>query len=307
MKRFCTSVLVGLLAAGQAAALDLAVPAGANLVFSETSDNDSYNMPIGPYADGLLPTEPVSGRTSVQVWQVENRDLTSRSLLDMLKAQVALQGFETVYSCTTLKCGGFDFRFGTRVAPGPEMYVNLRDFRFTSAQKDSGEALSLLVSRQDSHGFIQLIHVAPTPDAVTETEGTTAAPAVTVSYATPVLKELVGKGHAVLSDLTFESGKSQLATADHASLKALAEYLSENPSRRILLVGHTDATGSLDGNIAVSRSRAQSVRDALVRDLGVPAAQIEAQGAGYVAPVASNETEEGRTANRRVEAVLLPE
>ncbi|MEY8881660.1 OmpA family protein [Donghicola sp. XS_ASV15] len=237
---------------------------------------------------------------------MSNRDLTTRSLLDMLKAQIALQGFETVFSCATLECGGFDFRFNTWVAPGPEMYVNLRDFRFVSTQNNDGEALSLLVSRQDDHGFVQLIHVA-SEDAPNTGANAVAAPTVAVSYAQPLLKKLVGTGHATLSDVTFESGKSQLASTDHESLKTLADYLRENPTRRILLVGHTDATGSLDGNIAVSRSRAQSVRTALVQDYGVTAAQVDAQGAGYLSPVASNDTEEGRTANRRVEAILLPE
>lgn len=295
-----------LCAATQATALDLAVPAGANLVHSVPAQADSYEMPVGPFADGAIPTKTVDGQVSLQVWQVTNRDLTTRSLLDMLKAQIALQDFETVFTCTTLECGGFDFRFKTRVAPGPEMYVNLRDFRFVSTQKDDGEALSLLVSRQDEHGFVQLIHVA-SDDAQSTVETTAPAPTVAVSYARPLLKELVGTGHALLSDVTFESGKTQLASTDHESLKTLAEYLQQNPTRRILLVGHTDATGSLDGNIAVSRSRAQSVRTALLQEYGVPGAQVDAQGAGYLSPVASNDTEDGRTANRRVEAVLLPE
>lgn len=306
MIRSCFSSVAALLMAGPVFALDLAVPAGANLVYSEEPSADSYEMPTGPYANGALPARTVAGQVSVQVWQVQNADLTSRSLLDTLKAQVALQGFDTVFSCTTLDCGGFDFRFGTRVAPGPEMYVNLRDFRFVSAENDQGEALSLLVSRRDALGFVQLILV--TPDGQTPSIETTKTPApAAVSYATPVLQQLVGSGRAVLSDVIFETGKSSLTGSDHASLSALAGYLKQNPSRRIVLVGHTDATGSLDGNINVSRSRAQSVRDALVRGLGVPAAQVDAQGAGYLSPIATNDTEDGRTANRRVEAVLLPE
>ena len=86
-----------------------------------------------------------------------------------------------------------------------------------------------------------------------------------------------------------------------------ASITAADAGKRVALVGHTDSVGSLDGNITVSRSRAQSVRDALVRGLGVPAAQVDAQGAGYLSPIATNDTEDGRTANRRVEAVLLPE
>jgi len=69
-------------------------------------------------------------------------------------------------------------------------------------------------------------------------------------------------------------------------------------------VGHTDAEGSLDGNIALSRRRAASVLERLVTAYQVDRRQMEAQGMGYLAPIASNLTEEGREANRRVEVIV---
>jgi OOP family OmpA-OmpF porin len=75
---------------------------------------------------------------------------------------------------------------------------------------------------------------------------------------------------------------------------------------RVALVGHTDATGSLDANIALSRKRAASVKDRLVRAYGIAVSRLDAEGMGYLAPIASNLTQAGRDANRRVEAVLLP-
>jgi outer membrane protein OmpA-like peptidoglycan-associated protein len=72
----------------------------------------------------------------------------------------------------------------------------------------------------------------------------------------------------------------------------------------VAIVGHTDASGGLEANIALSRKRAQAVRNVLIEAFGVPAAQIQAEGVGYLSPRASNLTEAGRTQNRRVEVML---
>ncbi|MEN9060579.1 OmpA family protein [Ponticoccus litoralis] len=109
----------------------------------------------------------------------------------------------------------------------------------------------------------------------------------------------------MLSDVVFAFGSSELGTEEIASLDAIADWLALNPNRKVLIVGHTDATGSLDANRAVSLSRAQSAVRYLRERRGTNPAQIAAEGAGYMAPVASNLTPEGREANRRVEAVLL--
>jgi OOP family OmpA-OmpF porin len=73
----------------------------------------------------------------------------------------------------------------------------------------------------------------------------------------------------------------------------------------VALVGHTDAQGTLDNNIALSKKRATSVLNRLVEKHGVDANQLTAEGMGYLSPIASNLSAEGREANRRVEAVLL--
>ncbi|MCB1508545.1 MAG: OmpA family protein, partial [Hyphomicrobiaceae bacterium] len=71
----------------------------------------------------------------------------------------------------------------------------------------------------------------------------------------------------------------------------------------VLIVGHTDGRGAFDYNLSLSQRRAQSVVDAVVRGFGIPASRMTPAGAGMVAPVASNRTEEGRARNRRVEIV----
>jgi outer membrane protein OmpA-like peptidoglycan-associated protein len=81
--------------------------------------------------------------------------------------------------------------------------------------------------------------------------------------------------------------------------------LNTNSSLKIYVVGHTDMTGMLDYNMELSLRRAESVVDALVNTHGIAADRIKAQGAGPLSPVSTNNTEEGRKLNRRVELVEM--
>ncbi len=154
---------------------------------------------------------------------------------------------------------------------------------------------------------------APTTDAPTPTTGTP-PPNVSTALATTdaptlaaatIAEQLEQNGHAVLSDLTFKPGSSDLGDGPFPSLAELARYLRDHPDRHIALVGHSDAQGSLATNIALSEQRALSVRKRLIEKYGVTPKQLLAKGVGYLSPIASNLTEAGRTLNRRVEAVLI--
>ncbi len=72
-----------------------------------------------------------------------------------------------------------------------------------------------------------------------------------------------------------------------------------------MLLEDTDADGDLALNVALSKRRAASVLERLVSDYNVARRQLQAEGVGYLAPIANNLTEVGREANRRVELVLL--
>ena len=74
-------------------------------------------------------------------------------------------------------------------------------------------------------------------------------------------------------------------------------------SVHLLGVGHTDSTGTVEGNLKLSQDRAQAVMQSLVKDHGIAASRLRSAGCGQYAPVATNDTEEGRAKNRRVELV----
>ena len=110
-------------------------------------------------------------------------------------------------------------------------------------------------------------------------------------------------GAQVLEDLVFPSGSASLVEGDYASLIALAAWLQADAGRKVVLVGHTDASGSLEGNIKLSRLRAESVRQVLLFKHNISPDRIQAEGIGFLSPRESNLTEDGRRKNRRVEVM----
>jgi OOP family OmpA-OmpF porin len=300
-----------LLLAQPAQALTLDLPGRSTRVLQETEPLGGHRLATGPWTEGTLPHRVAEGAVTREVFQTDTPGLSTLQVLDPLRAQLAAQGYRTLLDCEDEACGGFDFRRAIEVLPPPGMFVDLADFRYLSAERD-GETLSLLVSRSAEKGFVQVIRVAPT-----EVPAPALSPAVTPVAAPPAAPEpppgpdgfarlIETEGRAVLDGLDFPSGSAELAPGAEAALEALAAYLAADPDRRVAIVGHTDAQGSLEANIALSKRRAQAVADRLVAAHGVARARLRAEGMGWLSPIATNLTPEGREANRRVEAVVLP-
>jgi len=293
-----------------ASAFDLTIPASAREISERVSPFDSYDLPVGPFEAGAIPVKTIEGQVVRRTWAIRAETLTSLQVLDPLRKQLWEAGFEPVFECHDTTCGGFDFRFGTEVVPTPDMFVNIRDYRFVSSVRGTGTAVSLLVSAGRNGVYIQMIQVAPvgtpTPIATPQAPAVNPETPATASGETlNLIDRLQRDGHVVLADLEFSSGSDQLGDVPFASLRQLSDFLQANPEFSIVLVGHTDSVGSLASNIALSKRRAASVRLRMIASYDVPKAQVQAEGNGYLAPIASNLTAEGREANRRVEVILL--
>ncbi|PSL21244.1 OmpA family protein [Shimia abyssi] len=314
---------------GVVSAFDPALPDSAQLIGQFDTAAGYYTLPVGVFVNGAVPSERYGGGVRRRSWRIGSGFTGTADVMADLTAQLLRTGYEIRLSCDAQLCGGFDFRFNTEVMPPPEMFVDLADFRFLagSREADAGpEAIGILVSRTAQAGMVQIIEVAPQLmiDSVRVVAESTApvleeAPHVGVPVqaddgrdlrpavveASDISLVLERTGHIVLSDLVFETGSSQLGEGPFGSLAALATYLNDDAERRVALVGHTDSEGSLQNNTELSRRRATSVRTRLVEVHGVGESQLEARGVGFLSPIASNLTEAGRNANRRVEAVLL--
>jgi outer membrane protein OmpA-like peptidoglycan-associated protein len=107
-----------------------------------------------------------------------------------------------------------------------------------------------------------------------------------------------------LGDVLFASGEVQLVDGGLSSLEEVVDLLQTEPDKKIRVEGHTDSLGAAQTNLELSQKRAEAVREALI-SLGVDAGRITAQGMGEDFPIASNEDEDGRAQNRRVDVILL--
>ena len=115
--------------------------------------------------------------------------------------------------------------------------------------------------------------------------------------------DISNNGHSAVYGIFFDTGKAEIKPESEPSLKEIGKLLSDNAALKLLVVGHTDNVGGLAANMDLSKRRAAAVVDALTAKYGAAGARLSAQGAGPLAPVASNATEQGRAKNRRVELV----
>ena len=107
-----------------------------------------------------------------------------------------------------------------------------------------------------------------------------------------------------LQYVNFVTGGSALTENSRYELKDLANALNEYPTMTIEVAGHTDNVGAVEGNMILSDARAQSVYKFLV-DQGIPASRMTAVGYGSTVELESNDTAEGRAANRRTEFKII--
>jgi OOP family OmpA-OmpF porin len=151
--RFPVRFAVALLAlCGPAAGLTLEFPGDATETAVRVERMTSYRMPVGPFAEGVIDTRLIEGGLDQRAWRFAAQGRSTLELLQPLRDQVTGAGFVVIFECEAVRCGGFDFRFGTDVLPEPDMHVDLGDFHYLAAERidqrstDAGpEFVSLMV------------------------------------------------------------------------------------------------------------------------------------------------------------------
>lgn len=116
-------------------------------------------------------------------------------------------------------------------------------------------------------------------------------------------KDINVTGHATVYGIYFDTANSTIKSESAQAIGEIAKLLKNDPALKIYVVGHTDNQGGVESNIKLSQDRAEAVQQALIRDHGIAAGRLRAHGCGLFSPVASNDSEEGRAKNRRVELV----
>jgi outer membrane protein OmpA-like peptidoglycan-associated protein len=118
--------------------------------------------------------------------------------------------------------------------------------------------------------------------------------------------ELVGSHIEIHQKIQFEVGNAVIKSESFGLLGEIADVIKKNPQvKKISIEGHSSSEGDAAMNMKLSEERAKSVRTYLVDKGGVKADSLVSKGFGVTKPIASNDTQEGKEKNRRVEFVVV--
>ena len=274
---------------------------------------EGVDVPTGPVItkDGKYQWKS-SERAEGRYTRIRYRGPAGRNALEVFRNfQAALKdaGFNTLYTCDLAVCDNLSFHKFTS-ADGV-VSGNRAQEHFVSARLAGGEGTVYVqvyvtenlnwppegqpAGRRVDKG----LSVAQLE--ISETKSMDAG-LVTVNADT-MKKAIAETGRVALYGLFFDTGKADMKPESKPALAEIVKLLNGEPSMRLLVVGHTDTVGSPQSNQELSRRRAQSVVDALVKGIGIEPGRLQAAGVGFASPVATNRNEQGRAKNRRVELV----
>jgi len=118
---------------------------------------------------------------------------------------------------------------------------------------------------------------------------------------------LTKSGRIALYGINFDFNKAEVKPDSGEALAEIGNLMKSDPALKVLIVGHTDSIGGFEMNKTLSQRRAEAVVSALTTSYGIAAQRLFPVGVSFAAPVESNESEEGRAKNRRVELVKIVE
>jgi OmpA-OmpF porin, OOP family len=115
--------------------------------------------------------------------------------------------------------------------------------------------------------------------------------------------DIAASGRVTLYGIHFDTDSAVVKPESDAALKEIAALIQREPGLKFYIVGHTDTQGGYDYNLGLSTRRSRAVMQALASRFGIAPDRMHAAGVGFLSPVATNATDEGRARNRRVELV----
>lgn len=124
-----------------------------------------------------------------------------------------------------------------------------------------------------------------------------------VATAEVMNKDIMTQGHVSVYGIYFDTAKAEIKPESDAAIAEIAKLLQNTPALKVYVVGHTDNVGSFEANMKLSRDRAESVSRELTGKYHIAADRLKAHGVSSLAPVGSNDSEDGKQKNRRVELV----
>jgi OOP family OmpA-OmpF porin len=262
---------------------------GSSIRHCDTKEFDEWNVPLGNMKGigKLTKSQRVEGKIT---W-IEYRYPAGRSVLEVYRnfeSAFRAVGMQILFACRDDACG-----------PG----YGGSDPR-NRGWRPGGQQGHITAKLTRSEGDVWAsVHVWNGNYAVTIGEVKPMETGMVTVNAAAMAGEIGSVGHTAVYGIYFDTGKADLKPESEPAIAEVVKLLQQNPSLKLWVIGHTDNVGAYQANMDLSRRRAAAVVAVLAGKHGVSPERLQAEGVGPLAPVASNDSEEGRAKNRRVELV----
>jgi OmpA-OmpF porin, OOP family len=282
---------------------------GSFLFGADTKTFEEAALPIGPVTQNDA-GEPVAPKTlnvtgkRTRLFYLAPRERSALEVFLNYKEALAKAGMNLVWTCSDIECGT-DF---LHTAP-QTMRLNLTgtqaaDDGFTLAERPRYLLATLARPQGDVHVMVM---AADMPERqrpavyVMIVESKPMDTGMVMVTANALDQSLRNTGKAVIYGIYFDFDKADVKAESQQQLAQIGALMNDNADLKLTITGHTDNQGSADYNQRLSQLRADAIVASLVNGYSVASNRLVAKGMGATAPIASNDSDDGRAKNRRVE------
>ncbi|MCU0835529.1 MAG: OmpA family protein [Chromatiaceae bacterium] len=283
---------------------------GSVITSYETKAYQELKLPFKPLERGEK-DKPDAWQTDLsgKLTSIRYEGPGSRSILEVMRnyeAALSANGFSVRFFCNGAK----------QCAPGGSTSTFWQAGTGSLGMPSTWDTTVYLLAERDAPEGRVSVGLLGVETKATQSRPLTPHVAVTVVEAKPMETDKVAlvkasemqqalerDGRIAIYGIYFDFDKAGIQPDSEPQIAQLAALMKENPQLQVLIVGHTDGKGAFDYNLSLSQRRAQAVADALVSAHGIARDRLTPAGAGMIAPVATNRTDQGRAKNRRVEIV----
>jgi len=269
---------------------------GSDIAYYNTADFDTYQLITGPVRqEGKVDKgQAVEGR-KIRIAYHMPKGTTIVQVARNFEAKMKQAGFDILYQCNAKACGLNTFRYTTEVLDVPYMDVDAWNYQYMAAKKSrpEGDIYATLLTSIGGDGKTRAQLIVVEEQAMENR----------MVDADEMAMSIAETGSIALYGIYFDTGKASIKPESRATLAEISRLMNNHAALKLVVVGHTDNVGQFDYNMELSKRRAEAVERSLLQEYGIAADRLKSWGVGFLSPVASNQSEEGRAMNRRVELV----
>lgn len=268
-------------------------------------------LPIGPVTlnDAGEPVAPktlnVTGKRT-RLFYLAPRERSALEVFSNYKDALAKAGMSVVWTCSDIECGTDFLHTAPQIMHLHLTGSQIADDGFTLAERPRYLLATLTRAQGDIHVMVMAADLPERQQPavyVMVLESKPMDTGMVMVSANAIEQSLASTGKAVIYGIYFDFDKADVKAESQQQLAQIAALMNNNADLRLRITGHTDSQGGAEYNQKLSQRRADAIVASLVGNYALASSRLSAQGMGASEPIASNDSDEGRAKNRRVELV----